>query len=155
MAWKMNCGAAFVTDSWLIHAAHLPIKHFHQHDRHTEKLAKYLLTSHWLAIGFFTVCHCISLLYWLNWTFICLRTHLWVSLVHRRRNRFQIHRQFPQSFEYNEYFLKFLAYHYVSNRFRTFMLDNEFERMEAGWLMEDGGHSQADSTVFRSFKLFS
>lgn len=50
---------------------------------------------------------------------------------------FQIHSQFPCSFEFNQYFIKFMAYHYVSNRFRTFMLDNEFERMEAGWLLEE------------------
>ncbi|XP_023930025.1 myotubularin-related protein 13 isoform X2 [Lingula anatina] len=49
----------------------------------------------------------------------------------------QVHRQFPLSFEYNDFFLKFLAYHTVSNRFRTFMLDNESERMEAGWLLEE------------------
>ncbi|KAL8615600.1 hypothetical protein ACOMHN_026590 [Nucella lapillus] len=49
----------------------------------------------------------------------------------------QIHHQFPLSFEFNQYFLKFVAYHYVSNRFRTFMLDNEFERVEAGWLLDE------------------
>ncbi len=53
----------------------------------------------------------------------------------------QIHIQFPLSFEFNQYFIKFVAYHYVSNRFRTFMLDNEFERMEAGWLMDQSSRT--------------
>ncbi|RWS28784.1 myotubularin-related protein 13-like protein [Leptotrombidium deliense] len=49
----------------------------------------------------------------------------------------QIMHQFPLSFEFNQYYLKCVAYHYVSCRFRTFLLDCEFEREEFGWLYED------------------
>lgn len=40
----------------------------------------------------------------------------------------QIQLQFPLSFEFNEFYLKFLAYHSVSCRFRTFLFDCELER---------------------------
>lgn len=44
----------------------------------------------------------------------------------------QIQHQFPLSFEFNEFYLKFLAYHSVSCRFRTFLFDCELERVDLG-----------------------
>lgn len=44
----------------------------------------------------------------------------------------QIQKQFPMAFEFNDYYLRFLAYHSVSCRFRTFLFDCELERVESG-----------------------
>ncbi|KAI5636911.1 DENN (AEX-3) domain-containing protein [Phthorimaea operculella] len=44
----------------------------------------------------------------------------------------QLQKQFPLAFEFNEYYLRFIAYHTVSCRFRTFLLDSEAQRAELG-----------------------
>ncbi len=48
----------------------------------------------------------------------------------------QIHAQFPEAFEFNQYYIKFLAFHHVSCRFRTFLLDCEQQRHEFGFFAE-------------------
>ncbi|GBP59983.1 Myotubularin-related protein 13 [Eumeta japonica] len=44
----------------------------------------------------------------------------------------QLQKQFPLAFEFNDYYLRFVAYHTVSCRFRTFLFDNEAQRAELG-----------------------
>ncbi|XP_030373438.1 myotubularin-related protein 13 [Scaptodrosophila lebanonensis] len=44
----------------------------------------------------------------------------------------QLQRQFPIAFEFNDFYLRFLAYHVVSCRFRTFVFDCELERYDSG-----------------------
>ncbi|CAG5054015.1 unnamed protein product [Parnassius apollo] len=49
----------------------------------------------------------------------------------------QLVKQFPLAFEFNEYYLRFVAYHSVSCRFRTFLFDSEAQRAELGLTAAD------------------
>ncbi|CAH0718965.1 unnamed protein product, partial [Brenthis ino] len=49
----------------------------------------------------------------------------------------QLQKQFPLAFEFNDYYLRFVAYHCVSCRFRTFLLDSEAQRAELGLAPDD------------------
>ncbi|CAG7827012.1 unnamed protein product [Allacma fusca] len=49
----------------------------------------------------------------------------------------QFMRQYPMSFEFNDTYIKFLAFHSISARFRTFLADSELERVEYGFMAQD------------------
>ncbi|EDW84800.1 uncharacterized protein Dwil_GK14310 [Drosophila willistoni] len=61
----------------------------------------------------------------------------------------QLQRQFPMAFEFNDFYLRFLAYHVVSCRFRTFLFDCELERSDSGIsAMEDKRGSLSTKQMF-------
>ncbi|KAJ8728742.1 hypothetical protein PYW07_006438 [Mythimna separata] len=60
----------------------------------------------------------------------------------------QLQKQFPLAFEFNEYYLRFVAYHSVSCRFRTFLLDNEAQRAELGITAADDKRADTNRMVY-------
>lgn len=58
----------------------------------------------------------------------------------------QLVRQFPLSFEFNDFFLQFLAYHHVSNRFQDFKQDSEPQRMAHWFQLVSSDHRASYQT---------
>ncbi|VDM31890.1 unnamed protein product [Hydatigera taeniaeformis] len=65
----------------------------------------------------------------------------------------QLVRQFPLSFEFNDFFLQFLAYHHVSNRFHDFKHDSELQRM-SHWLNLTSDHSLLTSGIYQTHSIW-
>ena len=66
---------------------------------------------------------------------------------------YQCQNQYPVAFEFNDFYLEFLAYHYVSNRFKTFLLDSELERLQFGILTDTSKYSNQQKE--NKFNLFT
>ncbi|XP_022823540.1 myotubularin-related protein 5 isoform X1 [Spodoptera litura] len=60
----------------------------------------------------------------------------------------QLQKQFPLAFEFNEYYLRFVAYHCVSCRFRSFLLDSEAQRADLGITAADDKRADTNRMVY-------
>ena len=58
----------------------------------------------------------------------------------------QVIEQYPYAFEFNNYFIKLIAYHQTSMRFNTFFLDSEHERYQHGWFPDSDPNSSSPAT---------
>ena len=74
-------------------------------------------------------------------------TSIYISFATQYSSLFfhQIHNQFPSAFEFNQFYLRYLAYHHVSCRFNTFTFDNERLRLSSGYNYESAQTSERGS----------
>ena len=76
------------------------------------------------------VCVCVHVYVHL---FIIAHTLLCIHVIYCSTLIPQVLVQFPVAFEFNDYYLRMMAYHSCSMRFHTFALDSDKERGERGW----------------------
>ena len=74
-----------------------------------------------------------------------LSTYLLPRIIYSSIFFHQIHNQFPSAFEFNQFYLRYLAYHHVSCRFNTFTFDNERLRLSSGYNYESAQTSERGS----------
>ena len=66
----------------------------------------------------------------------------------------QVLAQFPVAFEFNDFYLRMMAYHSCSMRFHTFALNSDKERSEQGWQDYQMAWTHSKNTRAEGFSSF-